>query len=138
MEVPKKLSHKPIISVNHYDKIDGLYANNTDTKALSIGKAQYDNEEISLKVWRRDDNGWKRGSEELPIHRNLDLSILFLSSLLTETSSKFPKSVLREDIVDIENMEIIKDYYENKKQFLKPRLQELQRLLNDFLENKGH
>ena len=38
MESPKHLSHKPIISVNDYDKIDALYANKkTDVKALSIG-----------------------------------------------------------------------------------------------------
>lgn len=40
MESPKHLSHRPIISVNDYDTIDGLYANKTDVKALSIGMAE--------------------------------------------------------------------------------------------------
>lgn len=83
MESPKHLSHHPIISVNDYDKIDALYANSTDVKALSIGIAQYDVSEISLKVWRHTDKKWSRQSEELPIHRNLDLSILFLAALST-------------------------------------------------------
>ena len=30
MNSPKHLSHKPIISVNDYDKIDALYADKTD------------------------------------------------------------------------------------------------------------
>ena len=49
MEVPKHLSHKPIIAVNNYSKIDAIYANETDAVALSIGKAQYDNGDISAK-----------------------------------------------------------------------------------------
>ncbi len=51
MKSPKHIQHQPIISVNDYDKIDALYANHIDVKALSIGKAQYDNNQISLKVW---------------------------------------------------------------------------------------
>ena len=52
MNSPKHLKHKPIISVNDYDKIDAQYRKNTDVRALSIGKAQYDEDEISLKVCR--------------------------------------------------------------------------------------
>jgi hypothetical protein len=84
MDSPKHLSHQPIISVNDYDKIDAQYANNTDALALSIGKAQYDNAQVSLKVWRYTGERWSRQSEELPIHRNLDLSILFLSAISTD------------------------------------------------------
>ena len=43
---PKNLGHKPIVSVNDYDKVDGMYRNNTDARALSIGWAQYDADEI--------------------------------------------------------------------------------------------
>lgn len=71
MKSPKHLSHKPIISVNDYDKLDALYVNHTDVKALSIGEAQYDGNYISLKVWRKPNNRWSRQSEELPIHRNI-------------------------------------------------------------------
>lgn len=45
MESPKNLSHKPIISV----------------------RAQYDENEISLKVWRHTGKRWSRQSEELPL-----------------------------------------------------------------------
>ena len=84
MKSPKHLSHKPLVSVNDYDKVDGMYRNNTDAKALSIGYAQYDNNEIAMKVWRHVNGHWSRQSEELPIHRNLDLTILLLHVLFDE------------------------------------------------------
>ena len=133
MESPKHLSHQPIISVNDYDKIDALYANHTDVKALSIGKAQYDGSQISLKVWRHTDKKWSRQSEELPIHRNLDLSILFLAALSTDVSAHYPKSNLREKIDKISEVQKIKDYYEDNRKFIEPRLKELKRLLNEII-----
>ncbi len=39
MRVPEHLAHKPIIGVDNYDRIDGRYANNSDAKALSLGKS---------------------------------------------------------------------------------------------------
>jgi hypothetical protein len=86
-----------------------------------------------LKVWRHTDIKWSRQSEELPIHRNLDLSILFLAALSTEVSSHYPKSNLREKIDNPSEVQKIKDYYENNKQFLGPRLRELKRLLNEMI-----
>jgi len=133
MESPKHLSHQPIISVNDYDKVDALYANHTDVKALSIGKAQYDINQISLKVWRHTDKRWSRQSEELPIHRNLDLSILFIAALSTDVSSHYPKSNLREKIDRPSEVQEIKDYYEKNKQFIEPRLKELKQLLNEII-----
>lgn len=134
MKSPKHLSHKPIISVNDYDKIDGLYADDTDAKALSIGKAQYNNSEISLKVWRHIGKKWSRQSEELPIHRNLDLSILFLASLSTDITAHYPQSNLRESIDNDSEVQLIKDYYERNKNFIEPRLKELKKLLNDLIQ----
>jgi hypothetical protein len=133
MKSPKHLSHQPIISVNDYDKIDALYANKTDVKALSIGNAQYDNNQISLKVWRHTDVKWSRQSEELPIHRNLDLSILFLAALTTDVSAHYSKSNLRETIDKPLEVQKIKDYYEEYRHFFEPRLKELKNLLNEII-----
>lgn len=133
MDSPKHLAHKPIISVNNYDEIDALYAENTDVKALSIGKAQYNNDQISLKVWRHTDEKWSRQSEELPIHRNLDLSILFLAALSTNAASHYPKSNLREVVDNESEVQIIKEYYEKNRKFIEPRLKELKRLLIEVI-----
>jgi hypothetical protein len=134
MDSPKNLSHKPIISVNDYDKIDAQYRKSSDVKALSIGNAQYDKDEISLKVWRYTGKRWSRQSEELPLHRNIDLNILLLGALTTDITSGYPKTILREEIDRQDDVKSIKDYYKNHESFLKPRLEELRDKLNEFLK----
>ena len=135
MESPKHLSHKPILSVNNYDKIDAQYRAKTDIRALSIGIAQYDMDEISLKVWRHTGQKWSRQSEELPLHRNIDLNILLLGALMTDINSGYPKTNLREEIDNASGIQQIKDYYLANEGFLKPRLEELRDKLNEFLSN---
>ncbi len=107
MKSPKHLSHKPLVSVNDYDKVDGMYRNNTDAKALSIGYAQYDNDEIAMKVWRHVNGHWSRQSEELPVKA---------------------KSQISED--QPSGYDIIKQYYQTNHKDLEPRLKELRELLN--------
>jgi hypothetical protein len=133
MKAPTHLKHKPIISVNDYDKIDSIYADNSDVRALSIGEAQYDNKQISLKVWRHTGIKWSRQNEELPIHRNLDLSILLIGSLLTDITSKYPSTSLREEITNEKKVIDIQNYYKANENFLKPRLEELKSILDKFL-----
>ena len=89
--------------------------------------------QISLKVWRHTDEKWSRQSEELPIHRNLDLSILFLASISVDESAHYPKSNLREEIDIPTDVQNIKDYYEDNKKFIEPRLKELKRLLEEII-----
>jgi hypothetical protein len=40
-----------------------------------------------MKVWRKPGDRWSRQSEEIPIHRNLDLTILLLSVLTGKINS---------------------------------------------------
>ena len=134
MKSPRHLRHKPIVSVNDYDKIDAQFRKKTDVKALSIGTAQYDKDEISLKVWRHNGDKWSRQSEELPIHRNIDLNILLIGALMTDIDSGYPKTNLREEVDEDLNFHKIMDYYKSHEGFLKPRLEELRDKLNDFLK----
>lgn len=133
MKIPTHLKHKPIIAVNDYEKIDSIYANHTDVRALSIGEAQYDNNQISLKVWRHTGKKWSRQNEEIPIHRNIDLTILLIGSLLTDISSKYPTTSLREEIINENKVLDIQNYYKKNENFLKPRLEELKSVLDKFL-----
>ena len=136
MKAPEYLKHKPIISVNDYDKIDGIYANKTDVRALSIGQAQYDKDEISVKVWRHTGEKWSRQSEEMPIHRALDISILTIAAFMTDISSKYPLTSLREEIVQENRVQEIIEYFKQNKNTLQPRLEELKKILDKFLEKK--
>ena len=103
---------------------------------MSLGVAQYDPDEISLKVWRFVKGKWSRQSEELPIHRNLDLSILFIKTLiegyneqsfLVKPDQKLTSHPENGSIQDIMN------YYNANKAILEPRLKELKRLLEEWL-----
>jgi len=136
-QVPTHLQHKPIIAVNNYAKIDAIYADNTDTVALSIGRAQFDNSQISAKVWRYNPERWSRQSEELPIHRALDLSILTVAAFMSDIDSAYSLTSLREEIVDRNGVAEIRDYYKKHEHMLKPRLEELRKVLNTFFEKQG-
>ena len=79
MKIPSELRHKPVIVSEDYDLIDGRNANDSDAKGLSLGLAQWNdrgNLDISAKIWRYTGKKWSRQSEEMPLHRVLDLAIL--------------------------------------------------------------
>lgn len=84
MKIPTHLKHIPLIKLENYDKIDGPYAKNTDAKGLSVGIAQWNGAgetDLSAKVWRHTGEKWSRQSEELPLHRVLDLATLICSAM---------------------------------------------------------
>lgn len=79
MKIPTNLKHKPVIVSENYENVDGRYAYKSDAKGLSLGLAQWNDRgkvDISAKVWRHTGDKWSRQSEELPLHRVLDLAIL--------------------------------------------------------------
>jgi hypothetical protein len=83
--IPTTLKHKPVIVAEDYGRVDGRYAYSSDTPGLSLGLAQWNDRgkvDISAKVWRHTGEKWSRQSEELPLHRVLDLAILVSRGLL--------------------------------------------------------
>ncbi len=96
MKIPTALKHKPVVVSENYENVDGRYAYNTDAKGLSLGLAQWNDRgkvDISAKVWRYTGEKWSRQSEELPLHRVLDLAIMVARTKLfiKEESYRFPK-----------------------------------------------
>lgn len=79
MKIPTELKHKPVFVCENYADIDGRYVHSSDAKGLSLGLAQWNDRgkvDISAKVWRYTGEKWSRQSEELPLHRVIDLAIL--------------------------------------------------------------
>lgn len=79
MKIPTTLKHKPVIVCENYENIDGRYAYDSDAKGLSLGLAQWNDRgkvDVSAKVWRYTGEKWSRQSEELPLHRIIDMAIL--------------------------------------------------------------
>mgnify|MGYP006972341224 CR=1 FL=1 len=95
MEIPINLKHKPVFLCPDYDEVDGREAGNSETKGLSLGLAQWNDRgsvDISAKVWRKSGERWSRQSEELPIHRVLDLALLITEAkAFLADSYRFPK-----------------------------------------------
>ena len=101
MNIPTTLKHKPVITLRDYDKIDGRFAGNSDAKGLSLGLAQWNDRgrvDASAKVWRFTGDRWSRQSEELPLHRVVDLAILLCRSI-----SFFRESYRSSTVADKEN-----------------------------------
>ena len=101
MKIPTTLKHKPVIVSDNYEEVDGRYALHTDAKGLSLGLAQWNDRgkvDISAKVWRYTGEKWSRQSEEMPLHRVLDLAILICRSKLY-----FQEAYRQEKLYDPEN-----------------------------------
>jgi hypothetical protein len=101
MKIPTTLKHKPVIVSENYGNVDGRYAYNTDAQGLSLGLAQWNDRgkvDVSAKVWRYTGEKWSRQSEELPLHRVLDLAILTCRAQL-----HFREAYRFEKLYDVEN-----------------------------------
>ena len=96
MHIPTTLKHKPVLVAEDYGRIDGRTAYGSDAQGLSLGLAQWNDRgkvDISAKVWRHTGEKWSRQSEELPLHRVLDLAILACRAQLyfQEEAYRFPR-----------------------------------------------
>lgn len=138
MQAPQTCNHKPIIAVNDYDQIDGMYHTGTDAMALSIGRSTWDKSHISLKIWRRPNEKWSPQSEEMPIHRCIDLAILFLASLKKDKNIPYPNP-LQLTVADETHFDLIRKFYEktNNRKHIDTRLLTLRDLLNEWYEREG-
>ena len=124
-KIPTWLSHKPVVAVD-YEKKDAT----GDAKFLSIGKATWDPEDFSAKVWRWADKcgRWSRQSEELPLWRVLDLAALLIA-VINGRESNLSESVINED--DIESM---KAFIQDNMPMFEPKMMEIYKLLKPVNE----
>ena len=104
MKIPVSLKHKPVIVIGDYEQVDGRQAYRSDTKGLSLGLAQWNDRgkiDISAKVWRYTGEKWSRQSEELPLHRVLDLALL-----ICRAKQYFMEAYRYEKLYDPHNPEV--------------------------------
>lgn len=132
VNVPMYLSHKPIIACDY-----SAYTNaDDDAKFLSIGHAQYDYDAASIKIFRHTGEKWSRQSEELPINRVGDIALLLLTAMKKVYKSSSDQTILNEVTLKEDELDFLKDEFENNKERIKGSFLEIKRLLNDFdIEN---
>ena len=145
VKVSEKREHKPVLVTKSYPTVDGMYANNTDVVDLDIGLSQWDNEKVSAKVWRatREKKSFSRQSEDIPLHRILDLTLLLLEAL--ENSEKISNGTFaREEMRISENesveVELCENESEKEEKDEKERLKKFVRILtatkNKYLDGR--
>ena len=101
MKIPNHLKHQPVIKREEDSKIDGNYNENaTDAQGLSLGLAQWGNNDLSVKVWRYTGKKWSRQSEELPLHRVIDLTSLICGAVYFTKHEKLPDDSFNLSISD--------------------------------------
>lgn len=156
MRIPTNLKHKPVIACENYANIDGRSAYQTETQGLSLGLAQWNDRgkvDISAKVWRYTGEKWSRQSEELPLHRVLDLAILIAEAelhfreayrhpkLYDETNGEIARVGLQGDAMTVtvctdnpmidEDIKLFRDALAKDDEMLSERFHVLARLLAD-------
>lgn len=145
IEIPLHLAHKPLC-VLPYENFDGLDPTNSDAKYISIGLAQWDNTEVSIKVLRHSGDKWSRQSEELPLHRPIDMTILLALALFGQTTLIPPHRLHNQtrpiDLECIEqspfDLKRLSDFHHKRKEeaeFLKKRLNALLKVLEELKKN---
>ena len=150
--LPTNLKHKPIIEVDNYSAVDAKNDPDADAKYLSLGYAQwntYGQKDISAKVWRKNEEGRiSRQSEELPLHRVLDLVILIAAyyenlkknpDCLTNDSDVIADEILKEikgteyedsDITEKLHQQFNLDFISNYSDVVGERLSHLKEILD--------
>ncbi|MDF1495525.1 DUF6530 family protein [Caproiciproducens sp. CPB-2] len=157
MKIPATLKHKPVIVSENYENIDGRSAYHSDTKGLSLGLAQWNDRgkvDISAKVWRYTGEKWSRQSEELPLHRVIDLAILIcrakqyfseayrFEKLYDPEHTTIDRIGLQGDAMTVsvctdnpmidEDIRLFSQVLSNNDEFLSDRLKTLARILKDM------
>ena len=151
MRIPTTLKHKPVLAAEDYGRIDGRTAGGSDAQGLSLGLAQWNDRgrvDISAKVWRYTGEKWSRQSEELPLHRVLDLAILICRAQLyfQEEAYRFPPQVdrigLQGDAMTVEvctgndhideDLQLFRDALARDGELLGERMRVLSRILGEL------
>lgn len=159
-EIPRGLQHTPIVCISNYDQIDGRYRGpNDDVKFLSIGLAQWDEtsktQPVSCKVLRHTGERWSPQSEEVPIHRCIDMCAFVaeaFSAIMSEDNNSVVKNLSGDKFEDedgyikipkwTENegyyINAIRKYLSSDKGYLLTKAEHLQKVLPKFIDLLKH
>jgi hypothetical protein len=128
--IPTYLAHKPIIACKYGV---GFGDDSEDARYLSVGRAQYNQECASVKIFRHTGERWSRQSEEVPINRLGYLMQLFLSAIKIVQSKKAPpQTSLHEEIVSPDELEFLRAEIHEHRDEITHSLKEIKTLLADI------
>ena len=106
-EVPMHLSHKPVVACD-YQELNKRLGNfdSSDSKFLSVGHAQWNQNDLSVKVFRKGNSGrWSAQSEEVPAWRlPYMLAMLLETMLMVQSSDKKIQGSVGSEVVAPEDI----------------------------------
>ena len=135
-DIPTHLTHKPVIGCNYDDvvnRVPGKYRDYSDARYISIGHAQYNSNEVSVKVMRHTGKRWSRQSEEVPIQRLPYMMIMLLCAIYKIQNPKEEGSCskyINEEIVAPDDMEHLRSEFKNWSNYLKNGIDGIKDLLS--------
>jgi len=145
-DLPQHLGHKPVYAMP-YQFFEGSPPGNTDSRYLSVGLAQWNPNDVSIKIMRHTGNRWTRQAEEVPLSRAIDMAT-FLTHVLAGSEGEVVQmrpgtfenqdeelTVERDRNRSISEMAQFDTYVDRHKPYLKKRLNALADLLIELRAN---
>ena len=132
-DLPTWLHHRPILACDYQELnktiVDRDY---DDAKFISVGRAQYNNDELSVKMFRWSGNRWSRQSEEVPIQRLPFMMAMMLNAIyrVQHKNQKKFKSDFNERLVMPEDLDFMGDCFGAYKELICRGLKEVKDLIN--------
>ncbi len=129
--IPTWLSHKPIIA-SRYENINP--DDYDDAKYLSVGRAQYNSNEVSVKIFRHSGNRWSRQSEEVPIQRIGYMLEMFLVAILhcQNNDDVDFHSELMEEVISPQDIDFLREQIRNNRHSIFDTLNRVRALIDEI------
>jgi len=129
-------SHSPVITTTEFRTIDDQenFGRWTDARALSLGRAQWDRDEFSVKAWRTVNGHWSRQSEEVPLHRALDMALMVISGMIEQKTNVLPGHHLELEVMQPQELNDLRDFIKDRSGLLEERVRELLLLIEQYLD----
>lgn len=129
--VPTWLSHKPIIA-SKYENINP--DDSDDAKFLSIGRAQYNTNGVSVKIFRHSGQRWSRQSEEVPIQRIGYLLEMLIVAILhcQKDDSADIQSELMEEIISPQDIDFLREQIRENRHSIFDSLNRIRALIDEI------
>ena len=128
-----QLCHKPILACDYQDvNKTVLRKDYDDAKFISVGRAQYDSGDLTVKMLRWSGSRWSRQSEEVPIQRLPFMMAMMLNAIYRvqhKKQNRF-KSDLNECLVRPEDLDFMGECFDDYKELILKGLREVRDLVN--------
>ena len=134
-DIPTHLNHKPVMGCNYCDIISKLPEGKSDyddPRYISIGRAQYNQEEASVKIMRHTGSQWSPQSEEVPIQRLPYMMVMLLAAIyrIQNPQENCPCSdCIKEEVVSPKDMDFLRSEIETWGNYLKDGIEGIKDLL---------